>query len=98
MIVVAEIKAKLGQAAAMEKALEEMVAKVDKEAGTLVYTLHRSQKDPSVFMFYEKYADMEAFALHGKTPYFKELMKTTAPMMDGAPQIDTYDEVVGLKR
>ncbi|MBI9084870.1 MAG: antibiotic biosynthesis monooxygenase [Desulfobacterales bacterium] len=98
MIVVAKIKAKSGQAAEMEKTLQEMVAKVGKEAGTLVYTLHRSQKDPSIFMFYEKYTDMDAFAFHGSTPYFKELMKTTAPMMDGAPQIDTYDEVVGLKR
>ena len=98
MIVVAKIKAKSGQEAEMERALSEMVAKVQQEAGTLAYTLHRSQKDPSVFMFYEKYADMEAFAFHGGTPYFKDLMKTTAPMMDGAPQLDTYDEVVGLKR
>lgn len=98
MIVVARIKAKAGEEEAMEKVLRDMVGKVKQEPGTLAYTLHRAQNDSTVFLFYEKYADMEAFAFHGGTPYFKELMKTTAPMMDGAPQIDTYDELVGLDR
>jgi quinol monooxygenase YgiN len=98
MIVVAKVKAKPGCEGEMETALTEMVAKVEKETGTLAYTLHRSHKDPSVFMFYEKYADAAAFAAHGATPYFKTLVEAILPLLDGDLEMETYNEVVGLKR
>ena len=51
MIVVAKLKAKTGEETKMEEALRGMVEKVAQEEGTLTYTLHRAQKDPSVFLF-----------------------------------------------
>jgi quinol monooxygenase YgiN len=97
MIVVARIKARAGEETAMEEALRGMVTKVAEEAGTLAYTLHRLQNDPTQFLLYEKYTDADAFKHHASTPYFKELFATLKPLLDGSPQIDMYTEIVGIK-
>jgi len=97
MIVVAKLKAKVGEEANMEDALRGMVTKVSQEEGTLTYTLHRAQQDPSVFVLYEKYQDAAALKAHSSTPYFKELFGTLKPMLDGAPEIEMYDELDRLR-
>jgi quinol monooxygenase YgiN len=97
MIVVAKLKAKVGEEANMEDALRGMVTKVAQEEGTLTYTLHRAQQDPSVFLFYEKYRDAAALKTHSSTPYFKELFGALKPMLDGAPEIEMYDELARLR-
>jgi quinol monooxygenase YgiN len=98
MIVVAKLKAKSGEASKMADALRAMVSKVEKEEGTLVYTLHQAQNDPTQFLFYEKYADAEALKAHSSTPYFKELFGTLKPLLDGAPEIEMYTEIAGIQR
>ena len=98
MVVVAKLKAKSGEEAKMEEALRGMVAKVAQEEGTLTYTLHRNRKDPRVFMFYEKYQDAAALKTHSSTPYFKELFKFLEPLLDGAPEIDMYEELAQLEK
>ena len=97
MIVVAKLKAKSGEEEKMEEALRGMVAKVAQEEGTLTYTLHRSQKDPSLFLFYEKYVDDAALKTHSSTPYFKELFGALQSMLYGAPKIEMYDELVRVR-
>jgi quinol monooxygenase YgiN len=98
MIVVAKLKAKNGEESKMEEALRGMVSKVEAEEGTLMYSLHRSQKDPTQFLFYEKYADGEALKTHSETPYFKELFGALQPLIDGAPEIELYDELASLNK
>jgi quinol monooxygenase YgiN len=97
MVVIAKLKAKAGAEAKMEEALRGMVAKVSQEDGTLTYTLHRAQQDPGVFLFYEKYKDADALKAHSATPYFKELFSFLKPLLDGAPEIDMYDELTRIK-
>ena len=97
MVPVTKLKAKAGEEAKMEEALRGMVAKVAQEQGTLRYTLHRAQKDPSVFLFYEKYKDAAALKAHSSTPYFKELFGALKPLLDGAPEIEMYDELARLR-
>jgi len=97
MVVVAKLKAKTGEEAKVEEALRGMVAKVAQEQGTQTYTLHRSQQDPCVFMFYEKYIDDAALKAHSSTPYFKELFGFLKPLLDGAPEIGIYDELARVR-
>ena len=96
MIVVAKLKAKAGEEEKMEEALRGMVVKVAQEQGTLTYTLHRSQQDPCVFLFYEMYKDDAALKAHSSTPYFKELFSFLKPLLDGAPEIDMYEELARI--
>lgn len=98
MIVIAKLKAKSGEESKMADALRAMVSKVEKEEGTLVYTLHQAQNDPTQFLFYEKYADGEALKAHSSTPYFKELFGTLKPLLDGAPEIEMYTELASLQK
>jgi len=98
MIVVASLKAKNGKEEEMGNVLREMVGKVEKEEGTLVYTLHRSQKDPTQFLLYERYKDKDALDLHSSTSYFKEMLNVMGPLLDGAPGIKMYDEIARLKK
>jgi quinol monooxygenase YgiN len=96
MILIAGLKAKPGNEAEVENKLKEMVAKVSCEKGTLVYTLHRSQKDPARFMFYEKYTDKEANKYHANTSYFKALEIELKDLLDGEPQLEFYTEILSL--
>jgi len=98
MIVVAKIKAKSGEEEKMEKAFLDIMPKVEQEEGTLVYTLHRSQKDPTVFLFYEKYKDKGALKEHSSTPHFQELFGILGPLLDGNPEIEMYDEIKGINK
>ena len=98
MIVVARLKAKSGEESKMADALQAMVSKVEQEEGTLMYTLHQAQNDPTQFLFYEKYADGEALKAHSSTPYFKELLGILEPLLDGAPEIEMYTEIAGIRR
>jgi quinol monooxygenase YgiN len=98
MIVVARIKAKSGEESKMADALQAMVSKVEKEEGTLIYTLHQAQNDPTQFLFYEKYTDAQALKAHSSTPYFKELFGKLQPLLEGAPEIEMYDEIAGLHK
>lgn len=98
MIVVAKLKAKAGQEEKMEQALRDMVPKVESEPGTQTYTLHRAQKDPRTFMFYEKYQDADALKQHSQTPYFKELFRVLTPMLDGAPEVEMFTEIAKLNK
>ena len=97
MIVVAKLKAKKGEEEKMENALKEIIPDVEKEEGTLVYTLHRSQNDPGVFLFYEKYRDADALTHHSPTPHFKSLFANIMPLLEGQPEIEMYEELVGIK-
>jgi len=98
MVVVAKLKAHSGEESKMAEALQAMVSKVEKEEGTLAYTLHQAQNDPTQFLFYEKYADAQALKAHSSTPYFKELFGILKPLMDGAPEIEMYTEIARLKK
>jgi len=98
MIVVAKLKARSGEESKMADSLQDMVSKVEKEEGTLIYTLHQAQNDPTQFLLYEKYTDAQAFKAHSSTPYFKELFGLLKPLMDGTPEIEMYNEITRLKK
>ena len=98
MIVVAKLKAKNGEESKMADALQAMVSKVESEEGTLTYTLHQARKDPTQFLLYEKYTDGQALKAHSSTPYFKELFGILEPLLDGAPEIEMYNEIAGIQR
>jgi quinol monooxygenase YgiN len=97
LVVVAVMKAKAGMEQEMEKALRDMIPKVETEKGTLTYTLHRAKKESGKFLMYEKYPDKEALKEHSSTPHFAELFGKIGPMLDGAPIIDMYEDLSGIK-
>ncbi len=96
MIVIARVKIQSGKEAEFEKVVTDVLTKVEKEEGTLRYSLNKSTTDPSEYVFYEKYADQDSMNFHMSTPYFKEMSGTLAAFLDGAPVFEMFGEVVGM--
>ena len=96
MIVVAKLQAVAGKEEEMRQALLDIIPKVREEEGTLVYTLHQDQNDPTLFLFYEKYKDTDALVAHSSTPHFKTLFKTIKPLLESNPEITMYNELAGI--
>lgn len=96
MVVVAKLTALAGKEVELEQALLSVIPQVKNEEETLVYTLHKDQSNPRVFLLYEKYKDMDALVVHSSTPYFKALFKQIRPLLDGPAEIKTYTELGGI--
>jgi quinol monooxygenase YgiN len=89
VILTAMVKAKPGQEEAVKEALLSLVEPTRKEPGCLLYNLHQSKSDPTMFMFYEEWASQEALDAHGKTPHMRAL---------GAKLKDRTDKSGGVVR
>ena len=79
--VTARVRVKPGKAADYLAAFGPLLEQANKEPGTLLYTVLRSNNDPHVFWTSEIYADEAAFALHQRseahaaaTPVFTDLI------------------------
>ena len=98
LTIVAKMKIKAGKEGDAEAALRDMIAYVGRsEPGTLRYALHRSVGDPTQLLMYEQYADQSAVDEHGTSERIQHLFATLAPLLDGQPSIEMYDEVAGKK-
>ncbi len=64
---------------------------VANESGTVSYVAHQRKDDPTMFVFYEKYADDAAFATHGEN--LKAHGSTFGAIMAGPPEIIFIDEI-----
>ncbi len=58
------VKAKKGTGEELIAAFRPVFEQVEKEPGTLVYVLNRSNDDPELFWVSELYADADALAAH----------------------------------
>ena len=71
-----------------------MVAYVKaEEPDTLTYIFNRAAKDPRTFLFFERYAGPEALDIHEKSSQMAKLLAVVGPILDGAPEIEPYEEL-----
>jgi quinol monooxygenase YgiN len=91
---IAKIKAKPGCEGKLEEAFKEMITKVRAaEPGCEAYVLHKSSKDATQFIWYEKYTDQGAFDNHRKTDHMKEMGGRIRDLLDGAPELELMTEL-----
>lgn len=92
--VTAKLKIADGKEAAFEEAAQALVSQVNaNEPGCLMYELYKSQKDASIYIFLEKYADQAALDAHGKTDYFIAAQAPLGACLAGAPDIQVFEAV-----
>ncbi|MBI2765307.1 MAG: antibiotic biosynthesis monooxygenase [Chloroflexi bacterium] len=96
--IVAKLTAAEGKADELRAILTEMVGNVKhKEAGKVVaYSLHTTDADPNVFMFYEQYADADALAAHGQTEHMAAMGGKLRGIVAGRPVIERYAQIAGI--
>ena len=94
LTIVARMKIKPGREKDAEAALQDMIEYVGSaEPGTLRYALHRGVGDPTQLLMYEQYADQAAVDTHGTSERIQRLFATLAPLLDGQPSIEMYQEI-----
>ena len=69
------------------------------EPGALAYLCHRSQDDASEIVFFEMYADDEAFQSHAKTDHMGEMRAGFSELFDlSQVKIERLDQIAGFAR
>jgi quinol monooxygenase YgiN len=67
----------------------------EEEPGTLLYLCHRVQGEPQARVFYELYADREAFEAHGRQSYVKAFLDQREAYMAGPARVEFMDPADG---
>lgn len=96
--VVAKLQAVAGKENELEAVLTEMVSnvKLHEAGGVPIYSLHKSDTDGTLFLFYEQYASTEAQEAHGKTPHMAAMGGKLAGLLAGRPVIERYTQIAGV--
>jgi len=98
LTIIAKLKVHAGQEATFERACREMVDHVKThEHDTLTYLLHRSRRDPRTFVFFERYGNRAALDAHTQSAQMAKLLEAIGPLLDGPPEIETYEEIDGKR-
>jgi quinol monooxygenase YgiN len=88
-VVIAQYRARGGEAERVAEALAAMVAPTRAEPGNLDYQVFRDPKDPLLFVLFERYADADAFDRHRATPHFGTwLTGVVLPALDDRIRLD----------
>jgi quinol monooxygenase YgiN len=91
---IAKIKAKAGSEGKLEEAFKDMIKQVRAaEPGCEAYVLHKSTKDPTQFIWFEKYVDQAAFDAHRKTDHMKAMGGRIRDLLEGAPELEMMTEL-----
>ena len=85
--VIAKITAQPGKRADVIAGMGSMIAHVETEPGTVVYTLLEDQADADVMWVYEEYADQAALDAHGSSDVMKALGGSIGPFLAGRPEL-----------
>ncbi len=98
IIITARFQAKPGKEEELKQTLKSIFPLVKNESGVITYALHRVAKNPGTFLFYERYADKEAFDYHGTTPYFKDLSEKIKELLAEKPKLEFLEAIDGIWR
>ena len=92
VVIMATMKAKAGKEDELISVMKELVSAVRaNEKDTLDYAFHRSQKDPALFMVYEKYKTQDAVQAHMAAPHFQAAAKKLSDLLEGQLMIEAYE-------
>jgi len=93
---VVKLKIKEGR---IEEALglfKGLVTEVQKEEGTLSYTVNKDAASPNVIVVVERYRDSAALTAHSSTPHFAAFSKQIAGLLDGRMEMSMLEEVASI--
>ena len=65
------------------------------EPGTLQYAVHTVADEPLARVFYEVYADADAFAAHEASPHTRAMLDAFGPLLAATPRVEHFPTVGG---
>jgi quinol monooxygenase YgiN len=72
---------------------KDLMAHVDKEEGTLYYTLNQGKNSPGELVVMERYKDKSALDHHSSTEYFKQFNGKIAGLLAAKPVLEVMEEI-----
>jgi quinol monooxygenase YgiN len=92
--VIATLKCKEGENAALEAAFASLAAQVRaNEPGNIAYQLCKSRTEPDTYKVLELYADTDALKAHGASEHFKAAGPSLGAVLAGRPDVEYLDGV-----
>lgn len=88
--IIATLRARPGQGAALETILRAQVQLTAGEPGAMVYDLLRSDDQPDTLVVYERYCDAAAKAGHLATAYLAETLRQGGPLLAEPPVLQHF--------
>ncbi|MDD3845569.1 MAG: putative quinol monooxygenase [Syntrophorhabdaceae bacterium] len=80
----------------MDEALgefKELMSRVAKEEGTVLYSLNREKADPNTLVVVEQYKDEDSLKFHSSTPYLKSFFAKSVSFVVGKPEVVIMEEI-----
>jgi quinol monooxygenase YgiN len=91
LTVIAKIRARIGREAEVEAELRKLVAPTRAEAGCINYDLHRSDTEPTVFVFYENWTSREALKAHAASPHMQAWAAIQGPLLQHGVEVNLFE-------
>ena len=85
-----KLKVKEGMGSSLESAFAPAIKTSRKEKGCLTYDLNKSAEDETVYIVYERWANLAALDAHLKRPNIEKLLSTVHEYLEGAPDLKVF--------
>jgi quinol monooxygenase YgiN len=82
LTIIAKLKAKPGQEAAVYDLCRALLAPTHAEPGCLNYDMHRSSEDPGIIIFYENWSTRALWDAHMQSPHLSTFSAATADLVE----------------
>ncbi len=86
-----QIKAKPGEGKTVATAYGKVIEATLREPGCIAYDFNRDPSDPTRFVLYERWKNLDSLARHFEAPYTRELFGTVAPLYYGPRQLQVLE-------
>jgi (4S)-4-hydroxy-5-phosphonooxypentane-2,3-dione isomerase len=83
--------AKVGHETEVAAVFQKLTEESRKEAGCLMYQVHRHKTDPRRFFIYEQYKDDAALEVHRSAPHFLRYVKKELPKLGDRVEGHLYE-------
>jgi len=83
--------AKVGHETEVAAVFQKLTEESRKEAGCLMYQVHRHKTDPRRFFIYEQYKDDAALEAHRSAPHFLRYVKKELPKLGDRIEGNLYE-------
>ncbi len=91
LVVIAVLRGKSDKRSEIDAALGAAAAASRTEEGCLSYAFSRDLEDADRYLSVETWVDQAALDAHFGTPHLAELLAKAPELLDGAPEITSYE-------
>lgn len=93
LTVIAEMKAKPGKEAELERQLLSLIEPTRKEQGCVQYDLHRNTDEVGRFAFYENWTSREMLDRHLQSPHLQAFGRMAPDLLAEPLRVMTYTRI-----